>query len=213
MSESTQHKKSKQLISIVIIVFVVAAIYAAKTVFYSSKRVVQNADLARVKGDENAPVKIKEFIDFQCPACANGAKYLKKFMQEHPHDIRLELKYFPLAMHQHGFTSARYAECAAWQGKFWPFHDYLIEKQDEWKNLIDARPAFSFIAKETKLNLTELETCLQNEKVNAAIEKTKVEGQLLSVKSTPTYFVNGKMVVGTKSLEMELDSLINNAKN
>lgn len=68
--------------------------------------------MVRIKGEANAPIKITEFTDFQCPSCAQGSKYLKKFMEGHPKAVHLEMKYYPLNMHRHAFMSARYAECA-----------------------------------------------------------------------------------------------------
>lgn len=163
---------------------------------------------ARVKGERNAKIRITEFMDFQCPACAQGAVYLKKIMQEHPQAIRLEMKYFPLHNHPHAFLSARYAECAAHQGKFWVFHDYLIERQANWSRLADAKPAFDLIAREVGLNPKDVDACLRGGKADAVIQNSKAEGDTLGVRSTPTYYVNGRMVVGVKNLEMELNKLL-----
>lgn len=162
----------------------------------------------KVKGAKKATVHITEFIDFECPACAQGAVYLKKLMAEHPQAIRLELKYFPLPMHKYSFLGARYSECAGRQGKFWPFHDLLIERQANWKRLDDAKPAFEVMAQEIGLRPETLRQCLADDSVDNLIRKDKMEGDALGVKSTPTYYVNGKMVVGIKSLELELNQLI-----
>ena len=162
----------------------------------------------KVKGVKKAAVHITEFIDFECPACALGSVYLKKLMAEHPQAIRLELKYFPLPMHKYGFLGARYSECAGRQGKFWPFHDLLIERQANWKRLDDAKPAFEVMAQEIGLRPETLRQCLADDSVDTLIRKDKTEGDALGVKSTPTYYVNGKMVVGMKSLELELNQLI-----
>ena len=125
-------------------------------------------------------------------------------MKSHPGKIRLELKYFPLNSHQHALMSARYAQCAANQGKFWEFHDLVLERQSQWKNLYNATSAFDDIAAKVGLNKTELNSCLQDEAVGLAINLDKDEGTRRGVRSTPTYFVNGKMVVGYQSLASEL---------
>ena len=134
-------------------------------------------------------------------------------MTDYPTKIRLELKYFPLRMHQHAQVIARYAECAARQDKFWPFEQLAFERQDQWKNLFDAHSAFDAIAGEVGMNAAQLEICLKDPTVDELIEKNKKEGVSLGVESTPTYFINGVLTVGTKNLEFELDKLISAQTN
>lgn len=170
----------------------------------SGADVSRNLIKARMKGNPKAGLRVVEYIDFQCPSCAKGSKILGRYLKEYPEKISIELKYFPLAMHSHAFKSAYYAECAARQGKFWPFHDLLIERQKQWRVLKDAEPTFQNMAKEIELDSIELEACLQDKQVTEKIMKDRNEGQLLGVKSTPTYFINKKMVVGSKFLEKKL---------
>jgi len=148
LKEIKELLKDKESIAFFIIIACIVVIYGIKRFVESSSTSPQKQALAKakVKGDVNAPIQIAEFVDFQCPSCAHGAKDLKKFMGEHPNTIRLEVKYFPLKMHKHAVLSARYAECAARQNKFWPFHDYLFKGQNKWKRLLDAKPVFEFIS-------------------------------------------------------------------
>ncbi len=201
-------QKSKQTATIVIVLICVAAIIGVKLSIDSSRAHLAKMKTGRVKGDVNAPVKIVEYIDFQCPACAAGAKMLKEYMEQHPGKIFLEMKYYPLAMHSYAFTSAYYAECALQQGKFWEFHDLLIGRQAIWAASPDAKGMFNDMAKEIGLNTSELDVCIGSEKTKEAILKTRQEGDLLGVKSTPTYLINDKVVVGSKNLEPELNALI-----
>ncbi len=206
-------KISKKSATVLIIVVCVGAVLGIKFGVEASRGRLHSGESPRVKGEAKAPVKITEFIDFQCPACAEGAVYLKKFMEENPKLIRLELKYYPLRNHAHGLLSAKYAECAARQGKFWPYTDAVITRQKNWSRLTDAKPAFQLIAQETGLNLSALEQCLQDKSIEEFIVKMKGEGDVLGVQSTPTYYVNGKMVVGVNSLKMELDQYFKDAKD
>ena len=200
-------KIPKKLVTLIIIIVCGLGVYGAKFLT-ASGRDASAAVKERVKGNDKAPIKIIEFIDFQCSACADGAKYLKEIMQKNPEVIRLELKYFPLKMHAYGFLSAQYAECASRQGKFWLFHDLLIARQTNWKRLTDAKPAFERMAQDVGLESQKLEACLQNKTVMRIIEQNKAEGQSRRIRRTPTYFVNGKMIVGKKSLELEIDRLL-----
>lgn len=203
-------KMSKVKTTFIIVLISFGLIVGIKT--FNFRQNNQSSDSAKVKGSKNAPIKIIEYADFQCPACAKGAQYIKNFMTTNPNKIQLEFKYHPLPMHQHAFMSSRYAQCASRQGKFWEFHDIVFERQDQWKDVINAMSAFDSIAKEIGLDMTQLNTCLSDEKVDKLIEQNKAEGTKQGVKSTPSYFINGKMAVGYKSLAEELDRLTKERK-
>ena len=168
------------------------------------------ANLARVKGDPQASLQIIEFIDFQCPACANGAMFLKKVIGENPGIISLQMKYFPLSMHRHANSAAVYAECAARQEKFWPFQDIILERQQQWTNLNDeeVKNFFNQTAKEVEIKEREFQSCLKDDAVKEIILAEKEEGSKLGVQSTPTYFINGQIFVGPRALSAELEKYI-----
>lgn len=165
-----------------------------------------DSDEARAKGNPQAELQIVEFIDFQCPACAHGAKMLNnEYFQNYPDGMFIQVKHFPLQGHRHAFLAAQYAQCAARQRKFWPVHDLLIERQNQWKQLNDPRPDFDLIAREATVDMQQLERCLDSQDVKQTIHADMEEGRAKGVKSTPTYFVNGNMVVGSRGLKGALD--------
>ncbi len=205
-------QQSKSRITVLIIAVSVTLVLAVKILLGPGSNIAGSPDEIRAKGDKNALIHITEFIDLQCPSCANGAEYLARMMVAHPEAIRLNLKYFPLPNHRHSFSAARYAECAARQGKFWPFHDMLLARQANWSRLTDATPAFALIAQEISLDKEKLSACLADTSVDALIRESRLEGERRGVRSTPTYYVNGKMVVGTQSLESELERLLSEIK-
>ena len=199
-------KKSKMSVAITMIIISILAVAGIKYFMGSSKGSLINSGQAKIRGEQDAPIKITEFIDFQCPACANGSKYIKGMMEQYPALIRLQLKHFPLAMHKFGVLSSQYAECSAEQGKFWDMHDMLLARQNNWKRLADARPAFDIMAIEANINKGALNECIDSGRAMKVINKNKAEGNSRNIRSTPTYIVNGKMVVGQKSLAMEINN-------
>jgi protein-disulfide isomerase len=54
------------------------------------------------------------------------------------------------------------------------------------------------------MDIAKLNTCLASDDARRVINDEKSLGQSLGISSTPTYFINNKMVVGTKSLEEEM---------
>jgi protein-disulfide isomerase len=201
-----------KLRSTLLIVVVLAGLIAGIKIWTMHKKVQIDPQAARSEGDPKARVKIVEFMDFQCPGCAYGAKYLKTFIAQHPHDIFLQVRYFPLtSIHPHAMTSAMYSECAARQGKFWPLDDLMLDQQSQWAQLISADPVFQSMATQVGMNMDQLYICLASDDARKVINDEKSMGQSLGITSTPTYFVNNKMVVGAKSLQDELKNYFPNS--
>ena len=167
------------------------------------------SDAAKIKGNPQAAIKIVEYTDFQCPACGHAEKDMATLWKNHEGALFLEYRPFPLtARHQNAFRAAMYAECAARQNKFWPFHDLLFEQQSLWGEKTDAEGDFKAAAAQTGLNLEELAVCLKDPSTTKAVVKGQDQGDNKGVRATPTFFVNGEMVVGGKKLMEKLNGLL-----
>ena len=200
----------KLKITVLIVIILIGGVKGWESYKDTLRSKNKNVVLERVKGDLEASLHIVEYIDFQCSSCAYGSKYLAGIMKKYPKLIRLELKYFPLRMHQHAFMAARYGECSLQQGKFWDFHDNIIRQQEYWKKMIDAVPAFDSIARDIGVDETIFRQCLKNDKVEMLINKHRIEGRSLGVRSTPTYFINGEVFVGSKALKEFIEKYLAN---
>ena len=201
----------KKQLSTLLIVLVLAGLVAGAKILLAPKKAPVNLQMARTKGNPEARVKIVEYIDFQCPACAYGVTYLKTFFGQHPKDLFIQVRYFPLTnMHSHAMISALYSECAARQGKFWALDDLMIPQQSQWEQLISPDPVFQSMAQQVGMNIGQLNTCLVSDDARKVINDEKSLGQSLGITSTPTYFINNKMVVGTKSMQDELKTYFPN---
>jgi len=191
-----------KFISSLMIVLVLVGLIVGGKVFLAHPKAEINLQEARAKGNPQARVKIVEYIDFQCPACAYGVKFLKTFFDKHPNDVYIQVRYFPLTnMHHHAMISALYSECAARQGKFWALDDLMIPQQQQWAQLISPEPVFKAMATQVGMDIGQLNNCLVSDDARKVINNEKSVGQTLGIVSTPTYFINNKMVVGVKSLD------------
>ena len=208
--KSSCHKPAISKIAATALVVAVAVLSVAlgrMILGYDQKLDNLQASSQRSKGNPKANFKVVEYIDFQCPACAKGAKILREYVEQYHDKIYLSMKYFPLSqMHKYALLASQYAECAAKQNKFWPMHDRLIDQQSLWDRMLNAETAFRDMAKEIGLDISLLDVCLADKKTEAGILADKEKGKSLGVQSTPTYFINEKMMVGTKSLQTELDN-------
>ena len=200
-------KRSRPLITAVIVVAVAGSVIAIDMWQNNNTSPFDDFIPERSKGVEAAPVKIVEFIDFQCSHCKEGAGVLKELMALHQDKIRLTMKYYPLGQ-LNSSMSAYYAECAARQGKFWAMHDALLETQDEWRSIIRVKPLFDRLATEAGLDQAALDACVESNKTKKTVAKDRALGDSYQVRSTPSYFLNGEMVVGVHSLKKKLDDLI-----
>jgi protein-disulfide isomerase len=207
MKKTAAKKPSKQAITVVIVLAAVILVVGIKYFKWRQGGPGQVV-AARVFGRPDALVRLTEWVDFQCPSCAAGAVDLKKYMKTYPDKFYVEVKYFPLGGHLHSLEAAKFAECSARQGKFWPFYDLVFERQPQWRDLFDAHPVFEQIVQDIGLDQKKIDACVATDEIREIVLKEKDQGQALAVQSTPTYFINGKMVVGPKDMRDEVNKLL-----
>ena len=85
-----------------------------------------------VLGNANAPVTIIEFSDYQCPFCFSFWKQtLPQIKKDYIDTGKVKFVYrdFPLNIHAMAEPSARAANCAGEQGKYWEYHDKIFGEQ------------------------------------------------------------------------------------
>jgi protein-disulfide isomerase len=149
-------------------------------------------------GDPNAKVTIVEYADFQCPFCGRHhqsvtptllAKYVEtgkaNYVYKHMAFLGPESVYAAVA-----------SECAADQGKFWEYHDYLFEHQAGENQGAFAKDSLVAFGQALGLEMTKFEECLQSDQTIGRVKQDTEEAQGFGVNSTPTFFINGKPLVG-----------------
>lgn len=110
--------------------------------------------------------------------------------------MRLVLKDFPLASHSLARPAHEAARCAAQGGRFWPYHDRLFEGQPRFE-----REDLIRYADDVGLDRRPFVQCLESRRFAAAVEADVSQGRALGVRGTPTFFVNGQILVGAQSVE------------
>ena len=157
-------------------------------------------------GSSDAKVTIIEFSDFECPFCARVKSTIHKLKDQFKGKVKIVYRDFPLSFHSYAKLAAVAAECADDQGKFWEYHDKLYDNQKFLKeeHLIK-------YAGELQLKVNEFKQCLKDESKMAEVEKDIRDGRQLGIKSTPTFFINGKMFSGVLSFndfKKKIDELL-----
>lgn len=169
---------------------------------------------AHVLGNQDAPISIVEFADFQCPFCGRYHTVVAPtIFQEYIQTGKAKLIYKHVAfLGPESVYAAVASECAANQDKFWEFHDYLFEhQQGENEGAFNKDKLLAF-GQALNLDAAQFEKCVTNDETVARVQADTEEAQKFGVSSTPTFFVNGKPLVGLKSVDefrQVLDAAVN----
>ena len=161
------------------------------------------------QGDPQAPVKIVEFADFQCPACATAYPIVKNVLSQNQNKVYFVFRHYPLSSHKNAKVAARAAEAAANQDKFWQMYDLLFENQKDWAEASDAKDKFEEYAEKIGLDLQKYNEDLAS--VDKAIEQDYADGNKVGVNSTPTFFINGQKYSGVIQ-QTQFQQLIDNTQ-
>lgn len=169
---------------------------ARVTILLSRPKVEMVADRSRLLGDPEAAVTIVEFADFQCPYCQEVEQTLRKLMEKYKGKVRLGFRDFPLRpIHPQAQRAAEAAGCAGLQGKYWEYHDLLYANQATLgpENLEKH-------ARTLGLDLERFRACVASGELVSRIEGDVQAGGKAGVSATPTFYINGSVLVGVQPL-------------
>jgi protein-disulfide isomerase len=156
---------------------------------------------APARGPANAAVTVVMFSDFECPYCQTGHEILGALRVRYPGAVRVAYKAFPLDMHPHALLAAMAARSAQTQGKFWGFHDLLFSQRGlDFDTVLEH-------ATTAGLDVPALRRDLDALAHGPAVSRDLRLGRRLGVSSTPTFFINGRMLTGAQPLE-EFEALV-----
>lgn len=166
-----------------------------------------------VRGEQNAPVTIVEFADYQCPSCQAAHPIVKETLNQYKGKAKLLYKHFPLiSIHPNARPAALAAEAAGKQGKFWEMSDMLYERQAEWSEEPNPQALFEEYAVELELNPTQFTNDMGDEALAKKIDDQRDEGIRAGVMGTPTFYVNGQLIPNPNSVD-ELKQIIDSHLN
>jgi len=145
------------------------------------------------RGPVDAPITIVEFSEYQCPFCGRVTPTLKGLEQKYAGKVRLVFKDFPLQNHLQAPKAAEAAHCAGEQGKYWELHDQLFSNQQQLQ-IADLRKHAGAVG----LDQAAFDQCLDSGKHAANVQADVDLGTQMGVQSTPTIYINGRIVTGAQ---------------
>lgn len=171
----------------------------------SGGKVSVSADDDPLLGNANAKVTIIEFSDFQCPFCRRHyTQTLPQLKKEYIETGKVKYVYrdFPLTqIHPAAVPAAEAAECADEQGKFWELHDKIFDEQNKQGvgtvqfGIEDVKKWASEVQ---GLDVAKLNQCLDSGKYTQEVQKDLADGLQAGVGGTPTFYINGRELVGAQ---------------
>ena len=121
---------------------------------------------------------------------------LGQILAEFPGKVRLVFKDFPLDSHAGARPAAEAARCAGTAGRYWEYHDLLFLAQPGF-----SRDELIGYAGRLGIDRTAFTGCLDSGRFRKFVDADLAEGHALGVHGTPTFFVNGRRLVGAHPVE------------
>ena len=149
-------------------------------------------------GPIDAPITIIEFGDFECPFCKLfHDEVYSALMAAYPDQIRFVFRDYAItAVHPHAQSAAEAANCANEQGKYWEYHDGLYVRQSDLGTELYAELSGSL-----GLDHNKFVECLNLGRYANEVRKDYGDAVNLGIRGTPTFFINGRPLVGAQRLE------------
>jgi protein-disulfide isomerase len=148
-----------------------------------------------VRGALDAPVTLVEYGDFQCPYCGDAYPVVHELLERFGDRLRFVFRHMPLRdLHPRAQLAAEAAEAAAAQGRFWEMHDRLFTHQLQ---LSEAQ--LRGHAEAIGLDVERFDRELRAGVHAARVEEDYDTGVRSGIPSTPRFFVNGVIHLGSHS--------------
>ena len=158
----------------------------------------QNVSAANAegKGPATAPIQMIEFSDFQCPYCQRANPAVDQVLTTYGDRVHFVYRHFPLPSHPNARPAAEASQCAAEQGKFWPYHDRLFANPSRLGNTDLKQHAV-----ELGLDAAKFNACVDAHKYKTQVDADAQAGETAGVNGTPAFFINGRMLSGAQPFE------------
>jgi NhaA family Na+:H+ antiporter len=157
-----------------------------------------------IRGPADAPLTLVEYGDFECPFCGRATGAVDEVLERLDGRVRYVFRHLPLPdVHPHAELAAEAAEAAAEQGAFWAMHDRLFAHPDalEPTDLVDHAAALGLDVERFARSLGAGDHAARVRKDVASAEASGAEG-------TPTFFVNGRRLLGRYDADALLAALL-----
>ena len=155
------------------------------------------------RGPDAAKVTVVEFSDFQCPFCSRGYNTMEQqVLKEYGDKVKFYYKHYPLPFHPWAQLGAVATECAKQQktDAFWTLYKGLFEQQKDITAENVKEKSHAILA-DAKIDQAKFDDCFDNKKTLDKVKADMAEGSAVGVTGTPSFIVNGRLLVGAQPFE------------
>ena len=142
------------------------------------------SDKDHFRGKLDAPIKLVEFSDLECPFCKSFHATMNQAIKDYDGKIVWVYRHFPLdAIHPMARPSAEASECVSALGgneKFWAFIDNIFEN-----GVPSDESGLAKIAESVGVKKDEFVKCLDSNKYDQEVEDDYQDGIATGVQGTP----------------------------
>jgi protein-disulfide isomerase len=162
-------------------------------------------------GEDNAPVTVEMYSDFQCPFCKQSDSIVvPQLINQYVVTGKVKYTYRSFSfLGKESIDAAQSAYCANEQGKFWEYKEALFANQKSENSGGYNQARLLAIGKYTGLDMNQFTTCVQSNKYAAQVQKDNQTAEARKVQGTPTFFLNGKMLSNDDNLFQLIEAALN----
>ena len=148
-------------------------------------------------GDEDAPVTLMEFGEYESEACAKANEVVKQLLEEYEGKIKFNFRHFPQTkIHQRALKASEAAVAAVQDGKFWEMHNILFQNRRQLGTV-----SLKLHSREAGISNKKFLEDLVNGKYGWQVQDDLKEGIDRGVKDVPTFFINEELLTGKPNFE------------
>lgn len=141
-------------------------------------------------GGDQAPFTLVLFSDYACSYCRQTSEVVEQLIIKYGDRIKIIIRDYPI-ISDDSLSLALAARCAGQQNKYWPMYRKLFELQGTF-----SVSSLNTVAQLVGVgNLAEFSDCLDRQIYLNEVRKDFSDAQVLGIKGTPTWYMNGMKVV------------------
>jgi protein-disulfide isomerase len=157
-------------------------------------------------GNALATVTLIEYGDYECPFCVRAEPRTQRLIETSGTRLRFVFRHLPLVeMHAHAELAAEASEAAAAQGQFWAMHHKLVTHTHDL-----SLPGLTACAAAIGLEMNRFKGEMADRIYTQRVQEHRRAAAQSGVRTTPTYFLNGKVVDVSASFD-RLDTAVQGA--
>lgn len=156
-----------------------------------------------VLGPDDAPITLVEYGDYECPDCVASFPDVSQLLEESAGRLQFVFRHFSrTSIHPRASVAAQAAEAAGAQGKFWEMHRELFLRQGGLEP-----DDLDRLALRLNLEVYRFHSDLTSRRWSRRVERDADSARRSGVTSTPTFFINGRRLSGSKMDDLRAAAL------